>query len=365
MRLSLLVLACAASLAADPLGFSSGTEPVVIDTSNPDAWVSASACAACHPSEHAQWSRSRHRTSWTNNLMQAGFVAEPLPFCITCHAPSQPQIAEVMTNLEAYRQLGPHGKQSHHALQPILPEPHAAEGITCATCHLREGKILTATPEEKLPYWAPHDFISRPDAGGVTACASCHEFQIPVMVDGALRLTENLMQSTVTEWRAWQARTGSTKTCQDCHMPDCDHTMPGAHDRQRVRDALLVDVVGSPTTTITLTARGTGHAFPTGDLFRNLTLEVRPRRGADWTVLERFGRTFAVEHDDGIPTKRPATDTRLRPGEPRHVAIPAAFRRGDWRVVMHLGSTHDEQRQWVPEEELVYVIHNGSLIALP
>ena len=53
---------------------------------------------------------------------------------------------------------------------------------------------------------------------------------------------------------------------------------------------------------LTVTSVGVGHSFPTGDVFRHLTIEVREVRedgGApgDWRVVARLGRRFDTRLD--------------------------------------------------------------------
>lgn len=101
---------------------------------------------------------------------------------------------------------------------------------------------------------------------------------------------------------------------------------------------------------------GVGHSFPTGDLFRNLTLEV-DRDG--WTVVHRIGREFSVTVDPetGEMGKRLVRDTSLKPGVPQRIQTPPGER---WQVRFHYGSEFDEKRATLQEDELYVVIAQGT-----
>ena len=138
------------------------------------------------------------------------------------------------------------------------------------------------------------------------------------------------MQSTYSEWVAYR-RAGGAETCQGCHMPQGRHVMSGAHDVELLRGALAVAVSDGA---LTVTSVGVGHSFPTGDVFRHLTVEVREDGGAPgaWRVVARLGRRFDTRLDGEtlLARKVETADTSLRPGEARVVRLPAAAK--SWRV---------------------------------
>jgi len=350
-----LVCLLLAAAAADPFGFSQGTEPVDL-SSDPDKsmWTSAEECADCHEDVVAQWTTSRHRVAWTNDLMQAGFVAEPRMFCVHCHAPAAEQVAEIRRNLATYAALGPHAPP-HIAPAPLAPEPMAEEGISCVVCHLRDGQMLSADAAHPD---SPHEVRVDPAFGSSAACTTCHDFPTPAFIDGTTHISDEPMQATAQEWEAWKSLTGRTEDCPACHMPEGDHSMHGAHDRDRLTQSIVVTQAGSR---LTLSTRDVGHAVPTGDLFRHLTVEARATGDPTWTTLDTLGRTFAVDASTVPPTKRQTADSRLHPGAPRVIELPERFLGGRWRLRYHYGGPHDEARGLVPSEQLVAVVHQGSL----
>lgn len=341
--------------AADGFGYTDGTEPIRLEQrSTRSGWASANECVDCHADIVAQWELSRHRTAWTNDIFQAGFIAEPRVFCIQCHAPAEEQVAEVLVNIDFYRSLW-YDTNITNAPGHLAPEPKAAEGVNCVVCHLRDGQMLTAS--EPSPD-SPHEH--RVDAQFATsaACTTCHDFPMVAFVNGELAMTDEMMQTTAHEWEAWRERSGRTEHCPDCHMPDGDHNMQGGNSPARVQNTIHVAASASPLALV-LSVEDVGHAVPTGDLFRHLTLEARC--GDDWTVLSTFGRRFAAKGEDGAGKKRQVADTRLVPGIEARVEIPSACAGQEWRLRYHLGGSHDEARGLVPLQNLIYTVKSGTL----
>ena len=276
------------------------------------------ACGGCHGAAFADWSGSGHASAWTSSLFRAGFQVEPRRFCVECHAP----IAE-----------------------------RAAEGIGCLGCH--EARAAATAPGHVAA------LRSREELRSATACKDCHEFATPAFDDGAASTTSLPMQSTYSEWVAYR-RAGGGETCQGCHMPQGRHVMSGAHDVDLLRGALAVAV--SDGATLTVTSVGVGHSFPTGDVFRHLTVEVREDGGASgaWRVVARLGRRFDTRLDGEtlLARKVETADTSLRPGEARVVRLPAAAK--SWRIRYHYGSERDERRGLVPDSALFATLAEGE-----
>jgi len=311
----------------------------------PPAQHAASACGSCHGVTLTDWRASAHADAWTSPLFRAGLQVEPKAFCVGCHAPETAR---------------------------------ADEGIGCVTCH--EANRDDSPAVRRMPI-AP----ARPDAGAEHAvalrsraaladpafCRSCHEFATPAFEGGRKRGTALPMQSTYSEWLAYQ-RAGDAETCQSCHMPGGRHVMSGTRDLALLRGALAVTARDEPTgATLTLASVGVGHDFPTGDLFRHLTVEVRPLRNGDadrensaWRIVDRIGRTFATRLDDAtlLAHKEETANTSLVPGASRVVALPPREGPLGWRVRYHYGSERDEQRGLVPAAALVTTLAEGRLV---
>ncbi len=333
-------LLLAASALAGPLGLAPLEGPLA------EPFVSAGRCAACHRDVVDDWADSRHRASWTNELFFEGYVDETLPFCVPCHAPLASQSAEVLANTAFYASRDPRSGVAPGSA-PLGPEPTAAEGVTCAVCHVRGGRLVVAEPSPAHP-----DAVVDPALRDPALCGACHDFPFAAAGPRGTVLTDDPMQATLAEWRAW-AEAGGRETCADCHLPGGRHTFRGAHDQVFLRDALSVRPVDGG---LVLASRGVGHALPTGDLFRHLTVEVL--RGETWEEVARIGRTFRTWYDAALDLERKGSDgdTRLFPGEERRVDLPPG---AAWRVRYHYGSALDERRGRLPDDALFVVLHEG------
>jgi hypothetical protein len=283
----------------------------------------AESCSGCHGAALADWQGSAHADAWRSPLFRAGLEVEPKRFCVGCHAP------------EAAR---------------------ADEGIGCASCHAARGNA-------RAPAGGGHAVAlrTRDELRDPAFCRDCHEFATPAFEGGRMRTTALPMQSTFTEWRAYRDA-GGAETCQSCHMPGGRHVMAGTRDVELLRRALVVTVAGDPTgATLTLASAGVGHRFPTGDLFRHLTVEVRD--GEAWRVVARVGRAFETRLDAAtlLAEKVETANTSLVPGSTRIVPLPARGRPLAWRVRYHYGSERDEARGFVPADALVTTLAEGRI----
>jgi hypothetical protein len=344
----------------DPYRFSPGLSPLDLDLDDPSSsvWADSAECAGCHSEEYSEWAGSRHAVSWTNPIFQAGFLAEPLPFCVYCHAPAEIQSEEVLKNLDWYAsQLHSDPRVRARGRSVKSPEPHAGEGVSCAVCHLRDGEILTANPSED--HLAPHPLRTEPSMADSVYCENCHQFRMPETHNGRTTMTDVWMQSTVLEWETWASQSGSPEQCQDCHMPEGRHHFGGAHDREALRSSLQV-VQSKRRQGLVISTQGVGHVFPTGDLFRSLTLEIATEDG--WIEKARFSRAFQLTVDeDGRVHKVPSEDTRLQPGESRLVSTEGVPSGTGWRLRYHYGGANDESRRLLTDDQLYFVVAQGVL----
>jgi Cytochrome c554 and c-prime len=247
------------------------------------------ACGGCHPEITAEWSASQHRSAWSDPVFLAGYAVDRQPECRQCHAPL------------------------HEGDEDPPPSAIAAtHGVACRSCHVRDGAI--AGP----PGPRTHEGPVEPTWGRGAACDGCHEFSFPPATEErpAVFDPREPMQRTMSEW----AQSGTTQTCQDCHMPwsiDArghryrSHRMLGIDDpalmAKAVRVELRATAVAPEQTVVELEvhADAIGHAFPTGDMFRVAELRVHPE-GAP-----ALAQTVAMQREFG-PVVRPDAQGRLR-----------------------------------------------------
>ena len=270
----------------EPPGGMSGTAP--------------SDCTGCHVEIAAEWASSAHARSWSDPIFQAEYRLTRQAFCRHCHAPLA---------LEAELDTAPAASGS-----PV------ARGIDCAVCHVRAGHVL-----------GPHgrggdEHAVRLEARLATTafCGSCHQFDFPVAGPGErVRYHPGQpLQNTVAEWS--QSRYAD-RPCQRCHMPvtgdagmqHTNHAFRSLDDPEMMARAVRVTADArrrgrAVQVTVVIAPGELGHAFPTGDMFRQAVLTVRTGTARRHAVLMRyFAQTIT---DDGTGhLLGQVDDTRIPP----------------------------------------------------
>jgi hypothetical protein len=282
----------AAALAA-PLP-TNGRAPLVTEA---PPGLAADGCGDCHKRVHRDWSTSAHATAWTDPHFQASWAERRLAWCVHCHAP----LAE------------PGGPPGARLLPTADLGPAAAQGVSCAACHLRDGQVLSADTPGWLARRA-HPVRQEPGLADGRLCAGCHDFDFQHHTPASpMTWSDTPVQDTADEWRAsWAA--GQGVGCSDCHQRRGRHRFPGGHDAALLRETLELGLARrGRDVEATLTATGAAHAVPTGDPFRQLVLELC----ADPACEDRTGRlvwgrrfrptdtTWVLDRDTRVP---PAAD---------------------------------------------------------
>lgn len=268
-------------------------------------------CEACHQEEAEQWRHSLHQRANVEPTYRRAFAIEPQPFCRSCHAPEA---------------------------DPMVPPSEAVShlGVGCVTCHLRGEAVLAAlTPRSTEP--APHAVLRDERFDGPQACAGCHEFPFPTALsreDGAM------MQTTMREHARSPA---ADRACASCHMPPDrrgrpSHGFVASRDAEVVRSAVEIaaERLDARRVRVTLTPRISGHAFPTGDLFRRVEVSAEAV-GVDHMIVAAdrryLARHFALR--DGHVGRQLVRDDRVF-FEPVTIELAlgdeAVGRRVAWRV---------------------------------
>jgi len=335
--------------------------------------LSAAACSDCHQAEHAEWQASAHARSVTEPVFAAAFEAEPRFLCRSCHSPLQEQhpiLAHRMDKAPTVLIQGeilPSGHPSlgrNFAGTRFIREPNrrydaalAREGVTCVTCHVREGTVLTSRPTGSAR--VPHALSYSPMLSKSEFCAGCHQFQIanpqahpmerePVVAAlgghrrPAVRLAQHAppggeasteqaealpfpeeppvpprpdlelqyqqearVQNTLDEFRISPAAARG-ESCQSCHMPSRreghGHLWAGRNDLGKLREAVQLSArldretysPGEKLQAVIKLKNEAGHRFPTGDGLHAGILDV-------WLVngKKTLGRQVFVMSDQG------------------------------------------------------------------
>ncbi len=281
--------------------------------------LSAEECGGCHEEIYAEWSGSMHAMAWTDPYFQVDYRFDgSQQICLNCHIP--------LENQQENRVIG---FRDTEKFDPILePNPDfdadlQQEGVTCAVCHVEDGKIVGPFGTED----APHPVVvDREMTAGINACQKCHVIS-GERWDTFLRIPPCGTVAEIEEG-------GREIECLECHMPAVTrpvatgmderdgrrHLFRGGHDPAMVKSALTVshEIETGPKGTrfaLVLTNTGADHYLPTGTPDRHLTVEIR--------LLDQQGELLKEEKHTMIrrilwrPFIVDLTDTRLPPNQPR------------------------------------------------
>lgn len=268
--------------------------------------VKASDCGKCHAAHYEEWRRSTHASAYTDLQFRAELAkpSSPAWLCLNCHLPVENQRESTVTALLD-------GKLD----QPVLtPNPGfdpamQAEGVTCATCHVRRDEAGQSYVLGSIGGTSPPHPVRIDRAALLARCHDCH--------DQSYTLTPQLVCAFETG-REVSAGPQADRACASCHLPETRrsltvlgtpertahrHTFVGGPVPKRFelygaqlaadfRAGLDVDwQVGrdgpSHRIAVTLTNRGAAHHVPTGDPERFYEVEA--------TLLDAAGRVLARE----------------------------------------------------------------------
>lgn len=310
--------------------------------------LSAVECASCHREFFDEWATTIHSQAWTDPYFQVDFRFDgSQQVCKNCHIPLDRQ--------QEFRVLGFNDEDKW---DPILaPNPDfdhglQQEGVTCAACHLRAGKILG-------PYGgdgAPHPVEKLENANRI--CVRCHVvggqrwdtfFRFPpcgtvAEIQASRRPRPELEREPAAGLSGPSGEitvaTAESLNCVECHMPLVErplveggetravrrHLWRGGHDPEMVKSGLTIELGEEPASApgkrryaLTLTNSGAAHYLPTGTPDRHLTVVLRVLDSAGGVLEEQshtlkrtiLWRPFIVD----------LWDTRLKPGQPRTYEI--------------------------------------------
>ena len=258
-------------------------------------------CAACHSDIFEQWTHDPHRSGITSQkLLKEWSAHNSTPECQNCHLPlfgQQPMVSPTFV--------------SGDPTQPIpIPNPNFkpnlyVESVGCASCHIRDGKIVGQTSTS-----APHTIVHSNSLSQSIACHSCHQGQPAGYADP--------IYNTYAEWESSSFAKAGVQ-CQDCHMSNIPTTtsLVGTVTQANhgmslsIRQALRVEWVDAPTIiqrgilanfNVTIINSGAGHAIPTGSPFEDnkfLFEVIQNGKNLQKPIEHRMGIVFS----DDAPKK--------------------------------------------------------------
>lgn len=291
--------------------------------------LTAKSCANCHQDFYDEWRTTIHSQAWTDPYFQVDWQFDGSQHaCRLCHTPLDRQLP--------YKVLGYRDVEKWDPILVDNPEFDPGlqhEGVTCAACHYREGKIVGVLGNTQ----APHPIQKLDDPNQV--CVRCHIVEgerwdtffrfppcgtvaeikasrckgpakgagnCPDDAAGGGGVSEIGAGKTLKPIDAGSEVVGDTGEvqvidtsslgCVECHMPLMErplvkggpvrqtrqHLWRGGHDPAMVKQALTAELVeqvlpegGKRSFVLTLTNTGAAHYLPTGTPDRHLTVQLR------------------------------------------------------------------------------------------
>ena len=276
----------------------------------PDRSLAPARCGACHRAQLEDWRGSLHSLA-----MGPGVAGQLVTMsdaerddCQRCHAPLQEQ---------------------SDPRSPLF-----SEGMVCAACHMRNGRVFGPARRDGSMLVAadglPHGgWTASPAFEDSRFCAACHQF----WTDG-FALNGKMLENTYEEWRASRhAREG--RTCQGCHMPERRHLWRGIHDPETTRNAITVQAgalhieSGEISATWELANTGAGHFFPTYVTPR-VVVSIR-QESSNGAALAGTLQEHLIARTVTADLSAELSDTRIAPDEKRVL---------DYRARRHPRATH-------------------------
>ncbi len=312
-----------------------------VDTSQTPAVLgklSAKECGVCHQDFYDEWQTTIHSKAWTEPYFQTDWKFDNSQHsCRLCHTPLDRQ--------QPHKVLGYRDTDKWDPILEDNPDFDPGlqhEGVTCAACHYRDGKIVGELGNTN----APHSVKKLDDPNQV--CVRCHVvegdkwdtfFRFPPCGTVA-EIESTILKSGKSHTGEKVVKNTSSLGCVQCHMPVVrralvkggeirqtrHHYWRGGHDPEMVKKALSIKFAeqnlaskGKRSFTLTITNTGAAHYVPTGTPDRYLSVQLRVRDDANNVITEKtetivrkvMWRPFIVD----------LKDTRLPRWQPRSYQV--------------------------------------------
>lgn len=222
------------------------------------------ACGTCHTKQFQNWEKSFHAKSIGKGLLWQKEILPQKDYnsCFHCHSPLPETKAELSNGYQ--------NKEILNSKIHNFPDGIKNPSIICASCHIRNQvrfgpppKTNLATnnskPNDKLPH---NGYVVKTEFESSNFCKSCHESK----KDGVILNGKKLME-VYSEWENSQFAKNGVQ-CQNCHMPNREHSWKGIHDKTFVQNSVLphwqiTEKDGTYSVKAELKSVGVGHMFPT------------------------------------------------------------------------------------------------------
>ncbi len=316
--------------------------------------LSASECGRCHGEIYREWRQSVHAQAWSDLQFQAELGKQPGVqwLCVNCHTPLRNQLDSLVVSLEANDVERP-VRRANPDFEPALQ----SEGITCASCHVRDGAVEGPFGDAK----APHAVRYNPAFRNAEFCLGCHQ-----AVQAYPGKNFVCTFQTGDEWREGR-HAREDRICQDCHMPAIDRALvlggpvrrtgrhswigsglrKGGETAPALWDSLAallppgieLRADRAPSAREGATAAwgvravnaNAGHRLPTGDPERSVVIHLEAITSAGDTIARA---EHAIEQRyQWSPVVKKLSDNRLAPGDSAIVTLRYRVPGGSYRLV--------------------------------
>lgn len=275
--------------------------------------LTAQGCNGCHYAAHEAWAGTAHSEAWSDPAYQEAIRrVGGSTVCTGCHLPLANQHGRLAAGYLEGDITRP-DLQPNESWDPIL----MSEGVTCAACHVREGKVLGTRDIND----APHPVAVSDELGSPEMCAACHQLTWPE--------ADQPFYDTFGEWSR-SAYADAGVRCQDCHMPP--RAGPATATRFAAQPhhafeaelsralSVLVDLPtpelqrGEPFEVgVRLQNTGAGHHVPTGSPFKTYRVSIDLVDADEKALVEPHTQDLGRVVGDAPPWDT-LSDTRLAPG---------------------------------------------------
>lgn len=302
--------------------------------------MKASTCGACHQEIYAEWKTTVHSDAWTDDYFQTDWAYDKKKQnCLNCHTPLENQQSQLVTGFIDDDYWQPILKPN-----PDFDESFQREGVTCAVCHVRDGKIVGPHGIDNAPHPTTYDPNMR---NGMGVCRRCHI----TFATEELSVGNPNICTTMNEIEANNIQ----PNCIDCHMPKVTrplvkgyparsgrhHYWRGGHDSAMVSKDLKIDILKilqkgrKYEYRIDLTNIGTHHKLPTGTPDRHLVITIDLLDANNQVVKTKTHKV--IRRILWRPIVLQLSDNRLEFNQPQSVDF--SFKAGDETSALHLRVT--------------------------
>lgn len=178
--------------------------------------LSAEECGSCHEKIYEEWKRSTHALAFRDIQFQAEWKKDDTYVCLNCHTPLQNQQEYIVSGL-----IGGDYKKPVQKPNPHFDKQLQNEGITCASCHVRDGNVIGVTGIMD----APHNTVKDVEFLSQKMCIACHN------VTDVLNPVLVCTFETGDEWESNQANNDS-QTCISCHMAEMERAFVSGYEKR-------------------------------------------------------------------------------------------------------------------------------------